>query len=80
MSRARITIGSTGANGEVELDGQRISNMVRGFTLHGSVHEVTRLELDVVLLEGAEVDAEPNVVVPQVTHDLLVMLGWKPPD
>ncbi|HEY9473386.1 MAG TPA: hypothetical protein VIS06_05965 [Mycobacteriales bacterium] len=74
------TVKITNANrvdGEVSLDGESISDAVRGLTLTMCAGDIPTLTLDVV----ADVlfDGQTDVVIPEETRALLVRLGWTPP-
>jgi hypothetical protein len=74
--KAEIIIDPTG-RGNIRIDGQDVSKAVRGFQLESRVGEVTTLVLDLVMVR-AEIEVD-TVIVPQ-TYDLLVRLGWTPPE
>lgn len=73
--KAEIIAGLNG-RGNVKLDGADVSNAIRGFVLESGVGNIT-MTLDLVIL-AAEVEAD-TVIVPKA-YDLLVRLGWTPPD
>ncbi|MGW1324802.1 hypothetical protein ACWD64_19945 [Streptomyces antibioticus] len=64
----------------VKIDGQDVTEAVRGFTLKGEAGHVPQVTLDVFLTEGGTVDADAAVHIPAATAALLVALGWTPPD
>lgn len=76
--KAEIAVSATG-RGSVVVDGVDLSNFTRGFVLAAGVDEVTQLELDLTVTEGATVAADAVVTVSPETHALLVHLGWTPP-
>ena len=76
--KADIKVNAHG-HGTLSLDGHDISNGARGFALTGAVGEVTRLELDLVLLDTTEFSGEVHVTIPPATAELLERLGWTPP-
>ncbi|MFM9634759.1 hypothetical protein ACKI10_45340 [Streptomyces galilaeus] len=63
----------------VEIDGQDVSSVVRGFTLDGKVGNRHELVLD-LLVDVGEVSGKAHVHIPPATAALLVDLGWTPPD
>lgn len=76
--RAQIDVNRSGY-GPIVLDGTDVSTGAAGITLHAKPGHVPTLTVDVVLLDGAGISAEADVVVPAETHDTLVALGWTPP-
>lgn len=76
---ADITVERVGHGGTIKLDGHDIAKGVRGFTLTAGVGEVTRLELDLALLDMSTVSGEVKVVIPAEAWDLLERMGWTPP-
>lgn len=75
---ARIRLGDPGL-ATIEIDGQDVSDAIRGFTLTGAVDERHQLTLD-LLLDTAGVEGEVQARIPAATAGLLVALGWTPPD
>ncbi|MCX4780067.1 hypothetical protein [Streptomyces sp. NBC_01264] len=74
---ARLSLNSRG--GTVEIAGHNVSHAVRGLRLEQTAAGgPPRITLDIVVWE-AEVDGEATVTVPQPTAELLVSLGWVPP-
>lgn len=69
--------GATG--GTVMLDGEDISDGVRGLTLEAAVGEVTRVTLDIPVVVTSEAADNVEVFMPDQTRDLLIKLGWTPP-
>lgn len=83
MSRLEIADKSgCSASGSVRLDGHDISHALRGLRLNMMVGElnIAELDVDVVAVELTSVDAEVKAHIPADTHDLLVRLGWTPPE
>lgn len=77
MTSARIAL--HGDKGEIEVGGASIAGAITGFTLKGEAGQPPILTAEIALFE-AETEADGViVVVPQVTHDALVALGWTPP-
>lgn len=80
VGKARIDV-QAGDGGTIELDGVDVSAGVAGFRLSGRMNEFPRLELDLLLRDRGEAEAtDVRYEIPPVTHDLLVLLGWTPPD
>ncbi|MDG4796216.1 hypothetical protein [Micromonospora sp. WMMD1082] len=78
--RAEIEVNGIGG-GRVALDGKDVSGGVHGFTVTAALGEVTRLELDLSLFDVTTFDsAQTEVLIPEATRELLVGLGWIPPD
>jgi hypothetical protein len=80
---SRIEISGTGLPGgtAVRLDGQDIINAVRGLKLALGVGQLPELELDVVIRDAVELELQDvQVYLPNSTRELLVRLGWTPPD
>lgn len=65
----------------IALDDQEIATALTGLTLNFAPGQPPRAVLDIAALrDDAEVtDVESTVVLPPATHDLLVKLGWTPP-
>lgn len=75
---ARISLTDPG-RATVEIDGQDVSDAVRGFTLDGKAGHRHQLVLD-LLVDVGEVSGKAHVHIPPATAALLVDLGWTPPD
>lgn len=67
-------------SGKVTLDGYDASSATRGFTVRSSVSDLTTVELDLVVLHGADLDTEAMVLIPAAVATLLVEFGWTPPE
>lgn len=83
MSRPRLEITSRGVVGPastVQLDGVDISNALRGLRLNMAVGDVASAELDVMVVETTAVDIEATAHIPPEARDLLIRLGWTPPE
>lgn len=79
--RAEIKLeGPTATSGHIKLDGTDVSSGVRGFVLRSEVGELTRLELDVLVLDTQQFDGEVSVIIPDETREALIAIGWTPPD
>lgn len=73
-----VAKGATG--GTVELDGEDISNTVRGLDIQLRVGDIPKVTLDVVVVDlSNETDGAAALIRPE-TRDLLVKLGWTPPE
>lgn len=72
--------GAHPGHGKVTLDGYDASNATRGFTVRSSVNDVTTVELDLVVLHGADLDTDAMVLIPAPVAALLVEFGWTPPE
>ncbi|MFI1030747.1 hypothetical protein [Streptomyces sp. NPDC020951] len=79
MRSTRVSLGDLD-RATVEIDGQDVSDAVRGFTLRGETGHVHQLTLDLFLTTGGEIDGNTEVHIPAATAALLVDLGWTPPD
>ena len=75
---ARIRLGDPGL-AAIEIDGQDVSDAVRGFTLTGEVGHRHQLTL-YLLIDTAVVEGDVQAHIPAATAGLLVALGWTPPD
>jgi hypothetical protein len=62
----------------VELDGQDVTDAVRGFRLDALIDHRHQLNLDLLVHTG-EVDGRAQVHVSPTTAAVLVALGWTPP-
>lgn len=78
---ASLRISGTGMPGctTVELDGQDISAVVTGVALRMSLGEEPTAVLDLVVHDLSTDVAETHIVLPPAARDLLVRLGWTPP-
>lgn len=68
-----------GGTTSIIIDGADLTNACRALTLRSQVGHITTLTLDLLLLEGIEVDGETITVIPTATRDALIALGWTPP-
>lgn len=75
---ARIRLGEPGL-ATIEIDGQDVSDAIRGFTLKGEVDHRHRLTLD-LLIDTGEANGEVQAHIPDATAAVLQSLGWTPPD
>lgn len=75
---ARIRLGEPGL-ATIEIDGQDVSDAIRGFTLTSQVGNRHQLTLD-LLIDTGEADGEVQAHIPDATAALLRSLGWTPPD
>lgn len=67
--------------GSLKLDDVDISKCVRGFAIPPvKVGDILRVELDVVAMQGMHFTGSEYVGIPAETADLLITLGWTPPD
>jgi hypothetical protein len=66
--------------GKVTLDGYDASGALSGFTVRSTVHGITTVTLDAVVLHGADLDLEGEVLIPAPVAALLTQFGWTPPD
>lgn len=66
--------------GRVELDGQDISNAVRGLYVDMRAGHVPQVTLDLVVIDVTELGAErAQVLIDPSTRELLRAAGWMPP-
>lgn len=72
--------GSAGFTGKVLLDGYDASSAVSGFTVRADVRDATTVKLDVVVLHGAELNLDAEILIPAPVAALLVEFGWTPPE
>lgn len=63
----------------VELDGRDITRAVSGVTVEIDVDSKPTALLNVLLFDVSTHLDNPCVVIPDATRELLVQLGWKPP-
>lgn len=75
-----IQVGSRPGQGKVLLDGFDASSAIQGFTVKSSVRDVTTVTLDAVVLHGADLDMDGEVLIPAPMVALLTQFGWTPPD
>lgn len=75
---ARLKLGPSGPGVSVEVDGHELAQSVRGLRVTASVHDLPRLELDLVEHEIV-VEGEMRVEIPPKTREALIALGWTPP-
>lgn len=84
MTRRSFHFESTGANlsAVVKVGDHDLSNATRGVYMRADVGEITKVELDLAIIETQQVDvADADVIVslrPGV-HEALIALGWTPP-
>jgi len=63
----------------IEIDGHGVKSC-RGLRLRADVHSIPELELDLLVREHMEVDGQMRVVIPADTREILIRLGWTPPE
>lgn len=77
--KAEIEIDGPG-HGRIVLDGHDVSGAVRGFQITAGVGDITRLVLDLNVLDVTRLDSEQTeIMIPDATRDALIALGWTPP-
>lgn len=75
----KIKLGELGF-GTIELDGTDISDAIQGTEIEARAGQLTRVTLDLGLVEVQRLDAEKaDVLISPDAHDALVALGWSPP-
>jgi hypothetical protein len=67
-------------NGKVMLDGYDASSAVSGFTVKADVRDLTTVSLDVVVVHGAELDMDGEILIPAPVVALLTRFGWTAPE
>lgn len=84
MTPARLEItnkGVVGCDTTIRLDGIEIQNVLRRVRLDMQLGEIATAELEVVAWETTEVATDSvRVVVADESQDLLIKLGWTPPE
>lgn len=78
----KLEISGSGLPGgtEIRLDGQDIVNAVRGVSLTMGVDQSPTLELDISHVEVTRLELEDvEVTLPTATRELLIDMGWTPP-
>ncbi|MFZ3473098.1 hypothetical protein ACODT3_10810 [Streptomyces sp. 4.24] len=76
----RISGSGLAGGTKVELDGQDISCSLSGLAFSIDLDDRPRAVLDVVLKDLSTSVENPKVVVPDATRELLIRLGWTPPE
>lgn len=76
----KARIATTAATTRIELDGKDIGNATTGATLRLEPGVIPRLELDLAILEAADFTGEVRVHIPAATREVLIDLGWTPPE
>lgn len=66
--------------GSVELDGEDISRLVRSISLDSEAGHLPEVTLDLMVVEVETVTDETRVHMAPGTAELLVRLGWSPPE
>ncbi|MFD3777343.1 hypothetical protein [Streptomyces sp. NPDC058612] len=74
---ARLVLSPVG--GTVELDGQDVSHLVRGFELTQEVGHRPQLTLD-LSVHQVITHGRATILMAEETKDLLVSFGWVPPE
>lgn len=80
---AKIEISGTGLPGgtTIRMDGQDIAPALRGLTLAMDAEELPTLQLNLACLEIEQLTLDGvRVMLPTATRDLLISLGWTPPE
>lgn len=80
MSKVQIEVSPNGRGGKVVIDGHDIAKSVQGFTVHGQVGHLTRVELNLRALDVTTFEAEHvQVLIDSTTAEFLERAGWLPP-
>lgn len=65
----------------VRLDGQEISDAILAISIDAAYGDhAARVRLDLPIVEGTFLSEDASVHIPPATADLLVRLGWTPPN
>lgn len=75
---AHIQIKTSHGRGEIFVDGEKLRG-VTGFEVRGSVGEPERVTVELVMINGAEIETNATVEIPHKTRESLILLGWTPP-
>jgi phage protein D len=67
-------------NYDIMLDDHDISGAIRGIDLTIHVGALPRAELDLLILEVASHRMAADITIPDSTRELLIQLGWTPPE
>lgn len=79
MPKVTLELTPIGDGSKVLVDGHDVSGGVRSLALRCVGGEITTMTLELVLHDMTPVDGEVEILIPDATRDLLVMLGWTPP-
>jgi hypothetical protein len=79
VSLVRINANANGTKGSVEIDGNDVSGMTRGFRISAGVGELTVLELELIPRQVFEYEGEAFVRLSGRFEEFLESLGWKRP-
>lgn len=64
---------------EVMVDGEDISNLVRGVSFDVHVGEIPKVELDLVVSESVIRSGYAQIFLKEGVRELLIKYGWTPP-
>ena len=64
----------------VELDGVNVADSLTSLTLRLEADCLPTAVLDIMLLDVSTMSEDPAYLIPAATRDLLVALGWTPPE
>lgn len=77
--QVRVELPAVGAYGRVHIGHREVSNVVYGVDVRANVHEITEITLH--LKPGSvDVNAHGVGVIDPETRNLLIALGWQPPE
>jgi len=71
---------SSPSRADVELNGVKVEDSIRGLTVTMRAGDLPRLELDPVVVDVSVELGDAQVYVSPATRHLLIMLGWTPPE
>ena len=78
MTTLKVDLGASGT-GKVLVDGQDVSNAIRGVTIRAAVGEMTTAELDVIAPAGITFDGPARITITPEVRAIMLAAGWTPP-
>jgi hypothetical protein len=79
VSEHSIRIVGAGPLARIDLDGQRIDNMVTGVSVNMVSRELPEVQIDLLAPDLDIALGRVHVRIDDTTRDFLVALGWRPP-
>jgi hypothetical protein len=79
VSEHSIRIVGAGPLARIDLDGQRIDNMVTSVSVNMVSRELPEVQIDLLAPDLDIALGRVHVRIDDTTRDFLIMLGWRPP-
>lgn len=75
-----VSITAHATTGTLKVDGNDLTDAVRGVDISLRAGHLPVIHLDLVILDLESVTTDAKVFIPDATREALIALGWTPPE